>query len=408
MKVGELRPGMVLAQAVRDVNGRLLMAVGTCLTERFIGVLKAWGICEVAVEGEPGQGGASDLPEELARQAEDIVAARFSLNDIEHPFVQDAFRLAMSRTADLIAHGVAVDRPRVETARTLPDDPLDPLDLDSLTGSDPSLGAMPEVLAQLAQAMENPGASPVEVAAIIQNDPGLAAKLLKVVNSALYGSAQRIDTISRAVTVIGVQQLSALALGFSVLGLLRDIPRELLDIRNFWRHCLACACGARALASAIGLANTERYFVAGLLHDVGFLLFILHAPRHVRQVMASVRDNGEPLTAAERRILGADHGTAGASLLSSWKLPESLTLAAGHHHDPLCAPDARDVAIVHAADFLAEALLMGSIGQSVVMPLDQAAYSLLDAPSGVADMVYERLEDQLGQLETIFLGHVGA
>jgi putative nucleotidyltransferase with HDIG domain len=265
---------------------------------------------------------------------------------------------------------------------------------------------MPEVLGRLAQAMDNPGASPLEVADIIQNDPGLAAKLLKVVNSALYGFPQRIETISRAVTVIGVQQLSALALGLTVMGLFKNIPKDLLDIKDFWRHCLACACGARALASALGLPNTERYFVAGLLHDVGLLLFILHAPEHVRHVLSAVRLNGDSLTAAERRILGVDHGMAGAALLDSWKLPSSLVQAAGHHHEPLSAQEPKDVTIVHTADFMAETLLFGSGGQSIIMPLDQTAFSMLLAPQGVANIVFERVEEQFSHLESIFVSNV--
>jgi HD-like signal output (HDOD) protein len=416
-----------LTQEVRDVSGRLLLGRGMPLSDRSIGVLKAWGVAEVAVEGETAGhladfgGSEEEVSDELAAKARDIAAARLVRNDLSHPFIQDVFRLATARAVSLLAGGDYVERSPGKTRdcggaassspdgrppgrdhRDFPAEIPEPLDLGRLTAGDPALGARPEVLSRLAQAMESPAASAIEVADIIQNDPGLTAKLLKVVNSALYGFPSRIETISRAVTVIGVQQLSALALGVTVMGMFKDIPKELLDVGRFWRHCLACACGSRALASAMGLPNTERFFVAGLLHDVGLLLLILQAPEHVRHVLAEVREHGEELLAAERRIIGIDHTMAGEALLSGWQLPPSLVAAAACHHDPMTAANPRDAAIIHTADFLAEALLFGSSGQSVIMPLELAAFDLLEAPPGVAATVSSRVEDQLGQLATIF------
>jgi HD-like signal output (HDOD) protein len=426
MRVVELKPGLVLAQEVRDVNGRLLMVRGMRLSDRSIGVLKAWGVAEVVIEGEPARALSDpgdpgvDISKDLIVKAQNIAAARLARSDLAHLFVQDVFRLAASRIAACLARGESVEPPAVRGASpdsgrlqvtsdagrpVLAAETLEPLDMDRLAAGDLALGAKPEVLSLLAQAMENPSASALEVADIIQNDPGLTAKLLKMVNSALYGFPQRIDTISRAVTVIGVQQLSALALGVTVMDMFKDIPGNLLDVGRFWRHCLACACGSRVLASALGLPNTERFFVAGLLHDVGLLLLILHAPAHVRQVLASMRENGEEFIAAERAILGADHAMVGGALLSGWKLPPSLVAAVEWHHAPLAAANPRDAAIVHTADFLAEALMFGSCGQSVIMPLELAAFDQLMAPAGVAATVFTRVEDQLGQLETIFTPH---
>ena len=405
MRVGELTPGMVLAQAVLDVNGRLLMGDGTCLSDRFINVLKTWGIAEVTVRDEEACAVADvdeGLPEELAAQAQKIAAARFRLNDLDHPFIQEVLYLAVPRLAAHLleeplhaSHAIPPSSERQDS----------PLDIEALIGSNPVLGAVPEVLVRLTQVMENPTASPAEVAGIIQNDPGLSAKLLKIVNSALYSFPQRIETISRAVTVIGVQQLSALALGVTVLGLFKDIRREFLNIQDFWRHSLACACGSRALASAMGLPNTERYFVSGLLHDVGLLLFLAQVPERAEQALAASREGFETILDAERSFLGVDHGTAGAALLGNWKLPPSLVQAAGFHHEPSGAVEVRDAAIVHAADFLASALLPGVSGHSLLLPLDPDAFRLLDVPVGVVGLVWERVEDQLYQLESIFLHH---
>jgi HDOD domain len=229
MKVSELRPGLVLAQAVRDVNGRLLMGEGT-----FLNVLKAWGIAEVHVQGEKAcslADAGDGLPEALAARAQDIAAARLSRNDLSLPFVRDVFHLAVERMGRMLEQGEPLSVPVLKTPCDSEPE-LPPLDLERLVTTDLPLGAMPEVLARLAQIMENPSASAAEAADIIQCDPGLCAKLLKMVNSPLYGFPQHIDTITRAVTVIGVQQLSALALGVTVMGFSGIFPRPFWTRRS--------------------------------------------------------------------------------------------------------------------------------------------------------------------------------
>ncbi|WP_243439555.1 HDOD domain-containing protein [Fundidesulfovibrio soli] len=414
MWVSELRPGLTLTRPVHDVNGRLLMGEGTLLTERFISVLKAWGVAEVAVRGEELScavtGGGEDLQQEddpgNAALAREIVSLRLANDPAPHPFLADVHRLAVTRLEARLNRGDSFHVPPGVTPLPLQGPPAqNPLDPKALAESNPVIGAMPEVLAQLAQVMDDPSAFPAELAEIIQGDPGLSARLLKVVNSPFYGFSQRIDTISRAVTIIGVQQLSALALGMAVMDLFKNVSHDCLDVRGFWRHCLATACGARALASAVGLPNTERYFVGGLLHDVGLLLLLLREPRRECSALELARGQGWTLCAAERHILGLDHAKAGAALLKVWKLPPGLVQAAGYHHEPLRCPDVREAAIVHTADFLAEALVFGSGGQTVLMPFSTEAFASLAAPSGVACTVFDRVESQLDHLERVFMSH---
>ncbi|MFP5239460.1 MAG: HDOD domain-containing protein [Acidobacteriota bacterium] len=418
MWVSELRPGLTLTRPVRDVNGRLLMGEGTLLTERFISVLKAWGVAEVAVLGEgpscAGEGAGDDSADDPQQEADpgnaalarEIVALRLANNPASHPFVGDVHRLAVARLVARLNRGGSFHVPPGVTPLPLQGPPAQyPLDPKSLAESNPVIGAMPEVLARLAQVMDDPSAFPAELAEIIQGDPGLSARLLNVVDSPFYGFSQRIDTISRAVTIIGVQQLSALALGMAVMDLFKNVSHSSLDVHGFWRHSLATACGARALASAVGLPNTERYFVGGLLHDLGLLLLLLREPRKECAALELTRGQGWTLSAAERHLMGLDHAKAGAALLKAWKLPPGLVQAAGYHHEPLRSPDVREAAIVHTADFLAEALVFGSGGQTVLMPLSTAAFDKLGAPSGVACTVFERVENQLDHLERVFMSH---
>lgn len=409
MRVSELQPGMMLAQPVRDVTGRLLVGGGTLMTERVINVLKTWGVAEVDVSGEAATPWApdsvDDIPAVLLHTAQDITSKRLRNNDLNLPFIQDVFRLSSLRLAqrlrsgeaapDIGQEGIGVDAFEDGTTVSIP----------VLVACNPSLGAMPEAMSRLTEVIQNPVASPAEVADILQTDPGLAAKVLKLVNSPLYGFHQRIDTISRAVTVIGVKQLSALALGVTVLSIFKDVPEGVIDVRAFWRHCLATGCAARSLASHLGVPNTERFFVAGLLHDVGLMLLYMNVPERARQVLIAARISGLSLVDTERRLLGVDHGQVGGALLASWKLPASLAEAADFHHEPLAAGNVRDAAILHVADFLAEAMGFGSCGLQTIMALNLSAWKYLDAPAGVAQAVCERMESQLENLSAIMLGN---
>jgi len=401
---------MTLAQPVRDITGRLLVSGGTPLTERTINVLKTWGVAEVDISGEAAipwaPDNAGDIPPDLLRKAQDITSRRLSNNDLTHSFIQDVFRLASLRLAERLHRGQAAPDSGQAGPAPVPAEDAAPLSVAALVACNPSLGAMPEAMSRLTEVMQNPVASPAEVADILQTDPGLAAKVLKLVNSPLYGFHQRIDTISRAVTVIGVKQLSALALGISVLSIFKNVPGDYLDVRSFWRHCLATGCAARSLASHLGVPNTERFFVAGLLHDVGLMLLYMNVPERARQVLTTARACGLPLVETEQRLLGTDHGQVGGALMRAWGLPESLTQAAEFHHDPMAAGNVREATVVHVSDFLAEAMGFGSCGPQTLMTLNLPAWKLLDAPAGTAQAVCERMESQLENLSAIMLGHV--
>ncbi len=410
MRVSELQPGMTLTHPVRDITGRLLANGGTPMTERIIDVLKTWGVVEVEVSGQAptpwAPDSVDDIPAELLHQAQDITSRRLQNNDLNLPFIQDIFRCSSLRLARRLHQGEAAPEMVLYAPDDAPHADATPVSIAALVACNPSLGAMPDAMARLTEVIQNPVASPTEVADILQTDPGLAAKVLKLVNSPLYGFHQSIDTISRAVTVIGVKQLSALALGVTVLSIFKGVPAGVIDARAFWRHSLATGCAARSLASQLGVPNTERFFVAGLLHDVGLMLLYMNVPERARQMLTAARHSGKGLVETERRLLGTDHGRVGGALLDSWKLPASLVEAAHFHHDPLMAENVREATILHVADFLAEAMGFGSCGIQTVMPLNLSAWSLLDIPDGAAQAVCERLESQLENLSDNMLGHV--
>lgn len=269
-----------------------------------------------------------------------------------------------------------------------------------------TLLSLPNVVARLDNIVNDPLSSNRDVARVIGEDPGLTARLLRLANSALYGFPGRIDTITRAVTIIGTHQLRDLALATGVVGMFEGADVEAVNLDAFWRHSVVCGVAARVIATCRREANIEHHFIAGLLHDVGRLVMIGQAPEHYRALLAESEDTGELLHVVEQRRLGFDHAEVGAALLRRWNLPESLALAVSLHHRPSPRNGACHTggAIVHVANVIAHAIETGARGEFCVPPLDPRAWDHLRLPVTVLPWILRQLDSQCEDAIGMILG----
>lgn len=235
--------------------------------------------------------------------------------------------------------------------------------------------SLPLIFTRIDEAVNNPRSSLADIGKIISEDSSLIARLLQIVNSALYNFPSKIETISRAVTIVGTQQLRDLALATSVMKLFRGIPENLLSMEDFWRHSIACGVAARVLASLRREANVERFFVAGILHDIGRLILFLECPDSVRPMLSRCKENCELLYIVESEEFGFDHAAAGRVALQNWKLPSSLEEIVACHHDPAAASRyPLETALIHIADILTHSLELGNSGERLVPPMNNQAW----------------------------------
>jgi HD-like signal output (HDOD) protein len=270
-----------------------------------------------------------------------------------------------------------------------------PLDARSLVAQAGPLASLPAVHARLNEALVNPLASATAIAAIIAEDAGLAARLLRLVNSPFYSFARRVDTVSRAVVLVGTRQISDLALATCIVRMFDGIPAHYVDMETFWLHGLATGVAARVIGMRCGDIHVERLFVAGVLHDVGRLLIYRAVPDLARDILRS-RCEGELSLEVERKLLGFDHADVGGALLHAWNLPESLEDAVACHHRPAEDPRSpRASATVHVADIVAHALEAGSSGERLVPPLDSVAWERLGLPVSALASILDQTELQL-------------
>lgn len=267
--------------------------------------------------------------------------------------------------------------------------------VEKLVSGVKTVASLPTLYMRLNEMVGSASASNRDVANLISEDPGLAARLLRIANSSFYGYPSRIDTVTRAVTVIGTRQLTDIVLATSVVDMFEGIPREIVDMESFWRHSIACGVASRILASYRRELNVERHFVTGLLHDIGRLIIYIQMPGQARAAIDEVSARQGLLYEVENRLMGFDHAEVGGVLLQNWGLPESMVMSVTYHHRPSDyeGPD-REVSIVHVAEIIANAMQMGSAGEQFVPRLDKAAWESLALPASVIAPTIKQLQRQ--------------
>src|SRR5512136_1813950 len=197
--------------------------------------------------------------------------------------------------------------------------------LEWLVNETESVYSLPLIYERLTEVINHPRSSIEDITRIISEDQGLTARLLKLANSPLFGYFSRIDSIGKAATIIGTQQLQAMALAVSVMEVFTGIPENLVNMKTFWQHSIACGITARALAIYRREANVERVFASGILHDVGRLVICSSMPEVFVQLLALSRNDNSLLQKIEEELLGYTHSTVGGKLLESWSIPASIT-----------------------------------------------------------------------------------
>ncbi len=267
------------------------------------------------------------------------------------------------------------------------------------------VGTIQTMYQRLVQVIDHPLSSASDVGKVIGEDPGLTARLLRLVNSPIYGFPSRIDTVSQAISIVGMTQLRDLAIGTSFIRLFTNVPSHLVDMDSFWRHSIACGLAARLLAAGRREANVERFMVAGLLHDIGRPIVFMRVPLEAASALLEAGRTGQPLFEVERKLLGFHHGAVGAALLDRWRLPGMLVDCAAWHHAPHLAPRfPAEAAVVHFADVIANALQLGSSREHRVPTFDPPAWEAIDLSPTILPSLFKQLEFQFVHAVNAILG----
>ncbi len=218
------------------------------------------------------------------------------------------------------------------------------------------LSSLPDVYLKIREAVESPDSSAREVAKLISSDPAITARLLKVVNSVVYGMPRGVESVVQAVNILGMQPIHDIILASSVTTTFAGVSCGLMNVRQFWSHSLLRALTARALGKQANLVDNERLFVVGLLSRVGHLVMYDKIPQLAVLALSQSERTEQPLFAVERQVIGCDYAAVGGDLLARWRLPDSIVAMILDHVEPERAQSsAIGAAIVHLAAAVADA-----------------------------------------------------
>ncbi|MGV8079836.1 MAG: HDOD domain-containing protein [Syntrophales bacterium] len=260
-----------------------------------------------------------------------------------------------------------------------------------------ALPTVPAVLKRLSVVIEKPRVTITEISAFISNDPALTTRVLKMVNSSVYGFPGRIASVSHATMLLGLNVIKGLLLGVSVFDLMEKTMKGLCT------HSLACAVASRVIARKKGIKEPEEVSVAGLLHDIGKVILILEFPAEYESVMAEAQGKGLSIFDAEKKQFQATHADAGGWLAEKWRFPRHLIEVIEHHHRPALARNARlETAIVHMADILVRARGFGFAGEIFVPEVYAGACDLLKLSDDDIKDVLREMEDNMESADDIY------
>lgn len=248
----------------------------------------------------------------------------------------------------------------------------DPHELWEIFESAQDLPTLPEVALRLQKTVDDPDSSAADIARIIEDDPAIATKVLKVVNSVFYAPAHgvAITQLKPAIARLGFMTVSNIALSTSVFQAFSRAQKPVFDRRDFWRHSICVGIISSVLhdyaADTIDQPLTrDTVHLAGIVHDVGKILFERYANVDFHQAVKNARDEEIPAVKEEARYLGMGHDEVGGWLGTKWHLGPAIQAVMRWHHDPLSCPETHLqplVKLVHMADYICHNQGLGDSG----------------------------------------------
>lgn len=258
------------------------------------------------------------------------------------------------------------------------------------------LPTLPSVLEEVSKLVDDPESSTDQIAKVISMDQVLSAKVLKMVNSPIYGFPGRIGSIQHALVLLGFNVIRGVIISTSVF----DVMNEAMA--GMWDHSVGAATAAKIVAEKAGFKDPEEFAVAGLLHDLGKVVAAVQLKGLKNDLDEQVKAKDISYYDAEKQVLGFSHDRIGAWLADYWNLPANIKESLSHHHKPLLAQNYPQYACVaHVANFCVRLLEYGDGGDEGVPVLEKGALKLLGLGGRELLACIEELNDQLVDIAAV-------
>ncbi|MCX6151046.1 MAG: HDOD domain-containing protein [Ignavibacteriales bacterium] len=242
-----------------------------------------------------------------------------------------------------------------------------------------NLPALPFIIEEVNQIIENPKSSAAQLSQVISRDPGLSIKILSVANSPLYGFPRRVSTIDFAIIILGFNHIKNITIAFSIMDSFNNFKNLHFDQKRFWIHSLMTATAAKRLSQDLGYRYGGEAFTAGLLHDLGIPVICKYFGKDFIQIVELVDTTGLSYVEAEQQVLGATHREIGHYLIEKWNLPQTLADVILHHNNPSESEESPILtSLVHLADYMTNFLKYGEYDWDEGYVLDKSVIEILN------------------------------
>jgi putative nucleotidyltransferase with HDIG domain len=252
-----------------------------------------------------------------------------------------------------------------------------------------AMPAFPKSVQRILELTRDVNSTPKDLVEVIDKDPVVTVKILKVVNSAYYSLPKQITSIGHAVVYLGFNTIKNLALSIAAIGMMPKENASGFDVQQYLLHSLATAGLAKQLATRVGDADPMDCFIAGLLHDFGKVVFAQFMPEQFKDALGSSQITGTSLHSALQHTIGVDHVVVGAMLVEKWRFAPHLIETIRHQH-PANFKDTDMIACVFGANQISKKLNFGFGGNPYI---DEFPIAVQRRLGGTMDEVITSLGD---------------
>ncbi|MEE8484626.1 MAG: HDOD domain-containing protein [Nitrospinota bacterium] len=284
------------------------------------------------------------------------------------------------------------------------------IDKEVVLGYVDRLPAFNATITKILRLSNDPKSSPRDIMQAISVDPTLTAKILKMINSAYFGVPSKVVSLNRAVVMLGLNTIKNIAIGSGVTTQIHISSKfKWFTGDEFWEHCLGCAVGSKMIAEKIHVPVQEReeYFIAGLLHDIGKVIFVQYLSDDFSRILDPSYHPEEDKTIIEARELGIDHAELGNVIAMKWKLPTILSETISQHHNPVFEGGGMDKikAAVYISNISCNILEIG-IKKSVTFGTGsiEEAHGILSLTQEELDKLFEELPQKVEDAKVFLKG----
>jgi diguanylate cyclase (GGDEF)-like protein len=270
------------------------------------------------------------------------------------------------------------------------------------------LPSLPAVAVQVIELTSDKDVTMNQLAQVIENDQGLTAKVLKTVNSSFYGLSKECSKLAHAQTLLGLNAIKTLALGFSLVSSLKTDEDTGFDYLSYWRRSMYTAVGAKAISTKVRSGDVEEAFLGGLLQDIGMIAMSVALGKEYDELVGSCGDDHRALMKKEYEEYELQHPLIGAMLAERWRLPESLVMPIKYHERPTSAP--------LACRNIVRSVALGGLVADILMQEDQAywlsryyrrANEWFSLTATEADEMLDRVNEDAEEVADLFDIHLG-